>query len=319
MEQMQAVVFRSTGGPEVLHVETVKRPSPRAGEVLVRVHAAGVNPVDDAVRSSQALGAILWAIRRPMIPGLDFAGTVAEVGRGVADFREGDAVFGAVSTRLNGTYAEFVRVRENQLARKPERLSFREAAGVPVVGLTALQMIRDKAKIVPGDRVFINGASGGVGSFALQLARVYGAHVTAECGPDHVQLLRDLGAEVVLDYTRDDVRHAGRFDVIIDAVSKLPPDLIPDLLEPRGRYVSTLPRRELLQRTAFQPFGGQKFMMVRFRPRRADLEALSRLLDDGRLRVIIDQVAPLEAAPEVHRKLHQGHTGGKRVLTLLPA
>ncbi|MGA9519908.1 MAG: NAD(P)-dependent alcohol dehydrogenase [Myxococcaceae bacterium] len=319
MEQMQAVVFRSTGGPEVLHVETVRRPRPRPGEVLVRVHAAGVNPVDDVMRRSQAIGAILRAIRKPMIPGLDFAGTVVEVGRGVEDFREGDPVFGAVSTRLNGTYAEYVRVGEGQLARKPERLSFREAAGVPVVGLTALQMIRDKAKVVPGDRVLVNGAAGGVGSFALQLARTYGANVTAECGPDHVQLMRDLGADAVLDYTRDDVHKAGRFDVIIDAVSKLPIDWIPDLLEPRGRYVSTLPRRELIQHAATHPFEVQKFSMVRFRPRRTDLEALARLLDDGRIRVVIDQVAPLEAAPDVHRLLQQGHTAGKRILSMLPS
>ncbi len=318
-EQMRAVVFREAGGPEVLHVEEVKRPRPHEGEVLVRVHAAGVNPVDDSVRGSPAVGAFLRAIRRPMIPGLDFAGTIVEVGRGVSDFKEGDPVFGAVSNRLQGTYAEYVRVSTDKLARMPQRLNFREAAGVPVVGLTALQMIRDKARIVPGERVLVNGASGGVGSFALQIAKVYGATVTAECGPDHLQLVKDLGADAVLDYTRDDVRQAGKFDVIIDAVSKLPTDVVPQLLEPRGRYVSTLPRKELLLRTATRPFSEQKFSVVRFRPRRGDLEALARLLDDGRIRSVIEQVAPLEEAPQVHRALHQGHTAGKRILAVLPA
>lgn len=318
-EQMEAVVFRRAGGPEVLQLARLARPRPRIGEVLVRVHAASVNPADDKLRASRLAGVVLRRLHGEAIPGLDFAGTVEEVGSGATRFRVGDEVYGALRPPHSGSYAEYIRVPETWVARKPTTLSFEEAASLPVVGLTALQLLRDKARVRNGDRVLVNGASGGVGTMAVQIARVYGCHVTAVCSTRHLELVRSLGAERVVDYTREVVAQAGEFDVVVDAVSKLSLDTARQLLAPHGRYVATVPRRDTLFSKVTGPLRSQhqttRFVAVH--PNAGDLRLLRRWVEEGLLRPVVDHVVPLERVADAHREVHAGHSEGKVVLALL--
>ncbi len=314
-EQMEAVVFRRPGGPEVLHVERVERPEPRYGEVLVRVRAASVNPADDKARGSPVLGRVLRGMGRgAVVPGLDFAGVVELTGPGATRFLRGAEVYGVMGVTALGSYAEYVRVKERQVAHKPENLSFEEAAAVPVVGLTALQLLRDKAEVRAGERVLVNGASGGVGTMAVQIARAYGCHVTGVCSGKNRELVLSLGAERVVDYEREDVRQSGPFDVVLDAVAKLPGALVRALLAPNGRYVSTLPSAAALAWMVAGPLKKQHARILRMRPNGADLEELRRMLEEGQVKPILERVLPFTDATRAHQLVHEGHTRGKVVL-----
>jgi NADPH:quinone reductase-like Zn-dependent oxidoreductase len=216
-ERMTAMVHRCYGGPQVLALESVSKPAPAGGEVLIKVHAAGFNPHDwHAMRGTPYLIRTQTGFGAPANPllGIDFAGTVEAVGKNVTQFHPGDEVFGGA----DGSFAEYVTVADNQaLVAKPTNLTFEEAASVPVAALSALQALRDRAGTARGDKVLINGASGGVGTFAVQLAKWMGAEVTGVCSERNAQLVRDLGADHVIDYTQNDFTKGDeRYDVIID-------------------------------------------------------------------------------------------------------
>ncbi|MCI0569651.1 MAG: NAD(P)-dependent alcohol dehydrogenase [Myxococcaceae bacterium] len=318
-ELMDAVVFRRAGGPEVLKLARLARPRPHIGEILVQVHAASVNPADDKMRASRVAGAVLRRLHGQAIPGMDFAGTVVALGRGTSRFDVGDPVYGALRPPHSGSYAGYIRVPETWAAPMPNNLTFEEAASLPVVGLTALQLLRDKARVQAGERVLVNGASGGVGTMAVQIARIYGCHVTGVCSTRHMETVYSLGAERVVDYTREVVAHAGHFDVVVDTVSKLSLDTVRQLLAPYGRYVATLPRRDTLlyKVTGRLSAQHQATRFVAVRPDARDLNLLRRWVEEGRLRPVVEHVVPLARAADAHREVHAGHSEGKVVLAVL--
>src|SRR6266545_543435 len=212
---MKAIVYRNYGSPDVLKLEDIEKPTPGDNEVLIKVRAASVNPLDRHImRGRPYFVRIVFGLRRPKIrPGRDVAGRVEAVGRNVKQFKPGDEVFGACS----GALAEYACTRDSALVTKPDNMTFEQAASVPVAGLTALQGLRDKGQIRPGQKVLINGAGGGVGTFAVQIAKSFGADVTAATSTRNVDMVRSIGADPVIDYTREDFTKGGpRFDLILD-------------------------------------------------------------------------------------------------------
>jgi len=318
---MRAVVINEYGSSEKLTVVELKEPSPQSDEVLIRVRAAGVNPVDWKIRSGM-LRLVLW-LRFPFIPGFDISGEVVGVGSQVTRFKPGDPVYGMLGPPRGGGYAELAVAPESALARKARSQSDIEAASMPVAGLTALQGLRDLGRLKPGQSVLINGASGGVGSFAVQIARALGARVTGVCGPKNVELVRSLGAETVLDYTKEDFTAPGKvYDVILDAVAKNSFANCRRVLAPAGTYVTTLPNVEvLIQGMVFLPLLSlvgqcQRALTLFAKARREDLEYLASLADEGKLKPVIDHVYSLDQVRAAHDHSESERTRGKIVLEI---
>ncbi|WP_259404044.1 NADP-dependent oxidoreductase [Microbispora sp. H10949] len=322
MPAMKAVRMHRIGEPGVLTVEELPRPEPGPGDVLVRVHAAGVNPPDWYAR--RGFAGIPEDIRPtlplPYTPGSDVSGTVAAVGHGVTEWREGDEVFGLVrfpSLENGGKgYAEYTTSPASHLARKPASLSHVEAAGVPMAGLTAYQFIVDHIKLDEGRRVLVNGAAGGVGHFAVQLAKIKGAYVIGVASGRHETFLRELGVDEFLDYTttrvEDEVRDV---DVLIDTVGG--PDahrFLPVLR--RGGVISPIFYAEYHQERAADL--GISFRRGQVHSDGGQLAELARLLEEGRLRVGVDSVFPLAEAAKAHERAERGHIQGKIVLRVAP-
>lgn len=318
---MRAAVIEGYGGVERLQVKESEPPGePGTGEVLVRVRACSVNPLDSKIRMGQ-LRLVLPA-KFPLIPGFDLAGEVDAVGPEVTRFAPGDTVFGQTGGRHGGACAELALVRESALAAKPETLSFEEAAAIPMGGLTALQALRDRGELAAGEWVLINGASGGVGHFAVQIARILGARVTAVASGRNEQFVRDLGAERTIDYqTQDLLDDEGTYEVIFDAAGKSSYDLCAPLLADKGVYVTT----EVSPRTFFSVvtnrarglFGeDRRARMVNVHPRAADLELLGRWFREGRLGPEIGQIFSLGEIRHAFEALESGHTRGKIVVRI---
>jgi NADPH:quinone reductase-like Zn-dependent oxidoreductase len=316
---MQAVAINEYGSKDILILAELPSPLPGAKEVRVRVRAAGVNPVDWKIRSGM-LRWILW-LRFPWVPGFDISGEVESVGAGVTRFRPGDEVFALLGPPRAGGYAELAVAPESAVALKPRTLSHVETASLPVAALTALQALRDLGRLRPGQSVLVNGASGGVGSFAVQIAKALGGVVTGVCGPSNVDLVRTLGAERVLDYTRDDfTRGDDSYQVILDAVAKSTFARCRRVLAPEGTYITTLPTPDVLLRGyVAQPilrlFGeGRRCLTLFAKARSVDLEFLARLADEGSLKPVIDRVFPLEQVREAHERSESERARGKIVL-----
>jgi NADPH:quinone reductase-like Zn-dependent oxidoreductase len=325
-DPMSAVVFCSYGGPEVLRLVQLEKPVAGDSQVLVRVHAASVNPLDwHGMRGTPYVMRLDAGLRVPAVTrlGVDFAGTVEAVGSAVTRFRPGDEVFGA----RTGALAEYVVAREDRVVAKPANLSFEQAAAVPVAALTALQGLRDHGGVQPGQRVLINGASGGVGTFAVQIAKAYGAHVTGVSSTRNVELVRSIGADDVVDYTTQDFTTSpARYDLIIDNVGNHRLRALRRVLESHGRYVmiggpsgrwlAPLPRAArtwLYSRFAQQDM---RFFISRLDP--ADLETLNGLLASGRVTPVIDRRYPLADAAEAVRYLETGRARGKVIVVVRP-
>ncbi|MBV6415762.1 MAG: Zinc-type alcohol dehydrogenase-like protein [Steroidobacteraceae bacterium] len=323
---MRAITFRCYGGPEVLRVETVARPALPDDGVLVRVHAAAANPLDwHYLRGTPYLVRIDAGIGAPKLPslGVDFAGTVAAVGKDVTRFKPGEAVFGG----RTGAYGEYVVVRESRaIAMKPGNVSFEQAASVPIAGVTALQALRDKGHLQPGQKVLINGASGGVGTFAVQIAKALGAHVTGVCSARNAELVRSLGADEVIDYAREDfTRRAGEYDLIVDMVSSRPLRATVGALKPGGTLVivGSLdtghflgPLKRDLAALLLAPFVSQKLEPILASLDAEDLASLADLMRSGKLTPVIDRRFTLEQVPEAIRYLESGRARGKIVISI---
>lgn len=325
MTTMQAVVVFQSGGPEMVRIEEIDRPAPGSGEVLLEVHAAGVNPSDFRGRSGFADLPPQYrpSIARPSVPGADVSGEVIAVGAGVTDMAAGDQVYGLVrfppfDGRGHGrTHAEYVTAPVADLAPKPQRLSHIEAAAVPMAALTAWQQIHRYGAVEPGERVLVVGAAGGVGHFAVQLARLRGAEVVAVASGRHEKFLRRLGVENFIDYTDGDpVEAAGTVDVVIDCVGSVggvDSARWVSAIADGGRLVPiTLgfyPPEELSRR-GITRVGGQ------VQSSGADLRALGTLFDSGALTVAIDSAYPLQDARGAHERGERGHLQGKIVLTM---
>ncbi|MGP0069718.1 MAG: NAD(P)-dependent alcohol dehydrogenase [Isosphaeraceae bacterium] len=315
---MKAIVIDGYGGSDLLRLDERPEPRPSAGEILVKVHASGVNPVDRKIRRGD-LRLILW-LRFPYIPGGDIAGEVVAVGPGVTRFKPGDAVVAFVDLKRGGGYAELAVVKESAAAPKPGSLSFAEAASLPIAGVTPLQALRDVGGLKDGGSALINGGAGGVGHFAVQIARALSATVTATCGPSSVAFVESLGADTVIDYSREDFTHRPeRYDVVFDAVAKSSFPACHHLLKPGGTYVTTAPGPGFFVSAAVQSAAGlfgrakrARFLVVRREG--SDLAFLGQLADQGRLRPTLGRTYPLERAREAHDESERGHVRGKIVL-----
>jgi NADPH:quinone reductase-like Zn-dependent oxidoreductase len=322
--QMQAIVQAGYGSADVLRVEQVDRPAIAAGEVLVRVHAAGLDRGTWHLMAGQPYLIRLvsgWRAPRNPVPGLDVAGTVEEAGPGVTTFQPGDQVFGIG----HGSFADYARARQDKLARKPASLSFAQAAAVPVSGLTALQGLRDAGRLQPGQHVLITGASGGVGTFAVQIAKALGAEVTGVCSTAKAALVASLGADKVIDYTRDDFADGSqRYDLILDIAGNSPLARLRQALTRTGTLViaggegagrwTGMSRQ--VQALALSPFVGQRLTMLVSKQRSDDLDRLAELIEAGQLTPSIGATYPLDHASDAMRDLQAGHARGKLVITV---
>jgi NADPH:quinone reductase-like Zn-dependent oxidoreductase len=323
---MKGVVRRCYGPPDVLRYEDVVKPTPADDEVLVKVHAASVNPLDwHYVEGTPYLVRTDRGFGKPEDPrlGVDFAGTVEAVGKGVRRFKPGDEVFGG---KL-GAFAQYLTVREERaIALKPANVTFEQAASVPIAALTALQALRDKGHIKAGAKVLINGASGGVGTFAVQIAKSYGAEVTGVCSTRNVELVRSLGADHVIDYTREDfTKGTGHYDLIVDAVGTHSVSDYRRVMSPNGDYVmigsATIGNwfgwLEIpLEAWVRSPFMSQKFGMMLAELNKDDLAVMGGLMQSGKVTPAIDRTYKLSETAEAIRYLEKGHARGKVVLTV---
>lgn len=311
-EKMRAVVIDEYGGPEVLRPTTVPRPVPRRGQVLVRTHFVGVNPKDVIVRKGKFQ--VATGKKFPLIVGHDIAGEVVESGVG-SDLSEGELVFGMINDFAGRAYAEYAAVDAQQLAKVPSSIELRVAAAAPLAAQTALQALRDDAHLKPGQNVLINGASGGVGVFAVQIAKILGAQVTAVCSHRNTELVRELGADRVIDYTKTDLVDLGeRFDAIFDVFGNYSFDKLKHLLTPRGTYVQTVPSARIFKDIARTLVARRRAKLVIVKSRRAQLEWIRQQIDAGSLRVVVDRSFALADAAEAHRYMETKRARGKVVL-----
>ena len=322
---MKAIVYTKYGPPEVLQLKEVEKPTLKENEVLVKVFAASANPADwHMIRGEPKFARLAFGLTKPknIIPGIDIAGQVEAVGKNVKEFRPGDEIFGECG--WGGAFAEYVCVTENRLVLKPANISFEEAATIFVAGITALQALRDKGKIQSGQKVLINGASGGVGTFAVQLAKYFGAEVTGVCSSRNQELVSSIGANKVIDYTKEDFTNASRkYDLIIDNVANRSVSDLKRALSPNGICVivgfSSLSRMfqhmflgPLISMTGNRKIGG----LGAAKPNKKDLVLLKELLDTGKIKPVIDRHYPLSEVPEAIRYLEEGHARGKVVITI---
>jgi len=323
---MKAIVYRCYGSPDVLRFEDIEKPTPADNQLLVKVHGASVNPLDwHYMRGTPYLVRTDSGLGKPTDPrlGVDFAGTVEAVGKNVKRFKPGDEVFGG----RDGAFAEYVTVREERaVVRKPGNVTFEQAASVPIAGITALQALRDKGQVHPGQKVLINGASGCVGTFAVQLAKSFGADVTGVCSTRNVALVQSLGADHVIDYTREDFTKGGeRYDLIVDTVGNHPLLEYRRVLNPKGMFILIGAPNEgrwlggvsvMLKAMMLSPFVSQQFAPFLAELNQKDLTVLADLMQAGKLTPVIDRRYKLSEVPAAIQYLEQGHARGKVVISV---
>jgi NADPH:quinone reductase-like Zn-dependent oxidoreductase len=326
---MKAIVQDTYGSTDVLEFRDIATPVPKDNQVLVRVHAAGLDRgvwhVMTGLPYMIRIVVPTLGLRKPKVPalGMDLAGRIEAVGKEVTRFQPGGEVFGW----CDGSFAEYACAREDHFAPKPATLSFEQAAAVPISGFAALQALRDEGEVQAGHKVLVIGAAGGVGSFAVQLARAFGAQVTGVCRTTQADLVGSIGADQVIDYTRDDITDGRRhWDLIIDtaghrSLSRLRRALTPEGTlvivgsEGRGRWMGGFDRQ--LRALVLSRFVGQRLRMLSSKPRQEDLQTLRELIEVGRVAPVIDRTYPLREVPEAMRYLVEGHGGsGKVVITV---
>ena len=321
---MKAIVFTQYGSPDVLQLKTIEKPVPNDDQVLIKIHATAINPLDwHRMRADPILVRFGEGLLKPKntLLGADIAGTVEAVGKNVTEFHIGDEVFGEISA---GGLAEYVCVKEQHIAPKPVNLTFEEAASTPVVAFTALQGLRDTGKIKSGQKVLINGASGGVGTFAVQLAKSYGAEVTGVCSGRNADMVRSIGADHVIDYTKEDFTKNGQqYDLIYDAIGNRSASDIQRALKPNGRCViagfTTL--FHMIKLILFGMWITRRTdktigMMPIASPNKEDLMTIKELLESGKVVPVIDRHYPLTQTAEAIRYLETGRARGKVIVTI---
>jgi NADPH:quinone reductase-like Zn-dependent oxidoreductase len=321
---MHAIVQDRYGGPEVLELAEVPVPEPGEDQVLIEVRAASVNPYDwHLMRAIPHFVRLSNGFNRPRnrIPGADYAGVVAAVGSGVSDLAVGDEVFGGTGS---GTLADFVVVARRNAVHKPANITFEQAAAVPMGGITALQALRDSGRVEAGHTVLINGAAGGVGTFAVQIAKAMGAQVTAVCSTRNVEMVRSIGADNVIDYTEVDFTKTGqRYDVIIDIIGNHSITAVRRVLEPKGRLVGVgqadmgdwIGPIAFLGGLALSSIGrSRKSSAMLAKNTQEDFLVLAQMLEEGSIVPVIDRTYPLAEAPDAIRYLEEGHARGKVII-----
>jgi len=322
---MKAIVYERYGPPEVLQLKEVEKPAPGDNEILVKIHAASINPADwHLLRAEPFIARLSTGLFKPRnpIPGIDIAGQVEAVGKNVTEFHPGDEVFGDCG--LGGALAEYVCVKEKNLALKPANISFAQAATISVAATSALQSLRDKGQVQPGQTVLINGASGGVGTFTVQIARSFGAVVTGVCSARNMDMVRSLGADQVIDYTKEDFTRTGRgYDLIIDNVGNRTVSDLKRTLNPNGNCVIvgftslSLLFQHLFLGPVTSMMGSRKIgILGTAYGNKKDLLFLKELLETDKIVPVIDRRYPLSEVPDAIRYLEEGHARGKVVITL---
>ncbi len=326
---MKAALNRRYGSPDVIEIQDVAKPAPKDDQVLIKVHAASVNPLDHTfLRGTPYLVRLMGGLTRPKDPrlGMDVAGHVEATGRNVTRFRPGDEVFGM----CRGSFAEYVCASESDvgmsaLALKPGNLTFEQAAAVPVAAFTALQALRDHGQIKPGAKVLINGASGGVGTFAVHMAKNFGAEVTGVCSSGNADMVRSLGADRVIDYTQHDVTKAGlRYDLFLDCVGNHSFAVCRSLLNPngtllvvggkQGRWIGPVDR--LLTALMLSKFVKDRLVAFIAKAKAEDLNTIREMIETGKITPMIGKCYRLAEVPEALRQRETGHARGKLVVTL---
>ena len=322
---MQAMVQDTYGSAEVMHFTEIDKPDIGNDEVLIRVRAAGVNPADWAVMSGLPyIARPVYGLRKPKnaVRGTDVAGTVEAVGTDVTRFQPGDDVFGW----SDGSYAEYAAAPEDKLALKPANLTFEQAAAVPMAGLVALQALRDHAQLQPGQRILINGASGGIGTFAIQIAKALGAEVTAVASTRNLDLVRSIGADHVIDYTQADFTKSGeQYDVILDNVANHSLSDLRRALTPTGtlipngggfehRWIASGGR--IVRAAVMFQFGSQRLGNFLMSTNHADLDTLKELIESGQVTPVLDRAYPLHETAKAIGHVGKGHARGKTTITL---
>jgi len=324
---MKAIVYTEYGSPDVLQFKDVEKPAPKENEVLVKIHAASANPADwHTMRGTPFLARLVNGLFKPKHPrlGADVAGRVEAVGRNVTQFQVGDDVFGCLSLNAMSSFAEYVCANEDALALKPAKTTFEQAAAVPLAALTALQGLRNQGQIQPGQKVLINGASGGVGTFAVQIAKSCGAEVTGVCSTKNLDMVRSIGADHVIDYTKEDFTQNGQqYDLIFCAVGNRSITDYKRALKPQGICVVAgfTALRLLFEHMILGPrrskAGGQRVgLMPTMKPNKKDLVFVKELLEAGKIIPVIDRRYPLSETAEAIRYLETGHAKGKVVISI---
>lgn len=323
---MKAILFPQYGSPDVLRLTEIEKPVPNDDQILVKVYAAAANPLDwHRMRGEPFLARLGEGFFKPKNPklGADIAGRVEAVGKNVTEFKPGDAVFGSVGA---GGFAEYVCAREKYFVLKPDHLSFEAAAAAPVVGFTALQGLRDVGQLQAGQKVLVNGASGGVGTFAVQIAKSYGAEVTGVCSTRNLEMVRSIGADHVVDYTHEDFTRGGRaYDLIYDAIGNRSVAAYRRALKPQGRCVivgfTSLWRLfgQIISGQVASRLGNKKVaFMGMAKVDKQDLIMIKELLETGKVVPVIDRCYPFAETAEAIRYLEQGHARGKVIIAVVP-
>jgi NADPH:quinone reductase-like Zn-dependent oxidoreductase len=318
---MKAIVINQYGSADVLELKEINKPVIKPNEVLVRVHAAGVNAGDVfCMRGSPWLARFSVGLPKPKdyVLGWDMAGVVEAIGADVADFQVGDEVYAA----CDGAFAEYVAVAEEKVAPKPANLTFEQAAAVPTAGITALQGLRDAGTVQPGQRVLINGASGGVGTFAVQIAKALGAEVTGVCSTRNVEMVRELGADRVIDYTQQDFTQNGaRYDLILDNVASRSFADLRRALTKEGVIIPNSGHGGMsyvIKGMLLSPFNGQQGAPLTTSMNGAELRVLNEMIEAGQITPVIDKVYPLDKTADALRQLENEHAQGKIVISVVP-
>lgn len=310
---MQKIIYNHFGDADVLELkEDVPVPEPKKGEVLVNVRAAGVNPVDYKIRNGSAR--ILTSRKFPKTPGSEIAGIVEKTGKKESKFKKGDRVYGMTGLG-GGGYSRYLCIDESYLALMPEKLSFQEAATIPLAGLTAWQSLVDKGLVSAGSHVLINGASGGVGMFGVQIAKFHHAIVTAICSDKNIEFVKELGADFVVNYREKDFTTLSKkFDIVFDAVAMSSFAKSKKVLGNKGRYITTVPSAGRFLRTLLNPFFSKKVFTFLVDPSGKGLDALNVLIFQDKLNTYIERSFPLHQAAEAHKRIETGHVRGKLVI-----
>jgi NADPH:quinone reductase-like Zn-dependent oxidoreductase len=323
---MKAIVYHRYGAPDVLKCEEIEKPTAEDNEVLIKVRAASVNPADwHLTEGKPSFARLLFGLGllkpKDTRLGRDVAGQVETVGKDVTQFKPGDEVFGA----SHGAFAECACASESKLAMKPDNVTFEQAASVAIAALTALQGLRDKGQMQPGQKVLINGAAGGVGTFAVQIAKSFGAEVTGVCSTRNVDMVRSIGADRVIDYTQEDFTKSGqRYDLFFDSVGNHPLSACRRVLNPKGIYIVVGgpdgrwigPMSRLFKALVLSRLVSQNLVAFIAKPSKEDLTIMRELMEAGKVTPVIDRRYSLSEVPEAIRYLEEGHARGKVVITL---